>query len=41
MPMIDAYATAGTFSDKRGFARDLTAAVMRWEKVPDLELFPK
>ena len=39
MPMIDVYAAAGTFSDKRSLARDLAAAVMRWERVPDLALF--
>ncbi len=39
MPMIDVYAAAGTFSDKQSLARDLAAAVMRWERVPDLALF--
>jgi phenylpyruvate tautomerase PptA (4-oxalocrotonate tautomerase family) len=39
MPMIDVYATAGTFGDKHGLAHDLAAAVMRWEGVPDLPLF--
>ncbi len=39
MPMIDVYATAGTFVDKRTLARDLAAAVMRWEQVPELPLF--
>jgi phenylpyruvate tautomerase PptA (4-oxalocrotonate tautomerase family) len=39
MPMIDVYAAEGTFSDKHSLARDLAAAVMRWEKVPDLALF--
>jgi phenylpyruvate tautomerase PptA (4-oxalocrotonate tautomerase family) len=39
MPMIDIYATAGTFADKHGLAQDLAAAVMRWEQVPDLTLF--
>ena len=39
MPMIDVYATDGTFSDKHGLAQDLAAAVMRWEQVPDLALF--
>lgn len=37
--MIDLFATAGTFDDKRGLARDLAAVVMRWEKVPNLALF--
>ena len=39
MPMIDVYAAAGTFPDKHTLARDLAAAVMRWEQVPDLPLF--
>ena len=39
MPMIDVYAAAGTFSDSHTLARDLAAAVMRWEQVPDLLLF--
>lgn len=37
--MIDVYAVAGTFRDKHDLARDLAAAVMRWEQVPDLPLF--
>src|SRR5487761_682408 len=41
MPMIDVYAVVGTFSDKHTLAKDLAAAVMRWEKVPDLSLFRK
>lgn len=39
MPMIDVYAAAGTFADTHSLARDLAAAVMRWEQVPDLPLF--
>jgi len=39
MPMIDVYAVAGTFADSRALARDLAAAVMRWEQVPELPLF--
>jgi phenylpyruvate tautomerase PptA (4-oxalocrotonate tautomerase family) len=39
MPMIDVYAVEGTFADKHALARDLAAAVMRWEQVPDLALF--
>jgi phenylpyruvate tautomerase PptA (4-oxalocrotonate tautomerase family) len=39
MPMIDVYAAAGTFTDTHRLARDLAAAVMRWEQVPDLPLF--
>src|SRR5487761_187521 len=41
MPMIDVYAVVGTFGDKHTLARDLAAAVMRWEKVPELSLFQK
>jgi phenylpyruvate tautomerase PptA (4-oxalocrotonate tautomerase family) len=39
MPMIDVYAAAGTFPDRHTLARDLAAAVMGWEQVPDLPLF--
>jgi phenylpyruvate tautomerase PptA (4-oxalocrotonate tautomerase family) len=39
MPMIDVYAAEGTFPDQHALARDLAAAVMRWEQVPDLPLF--
>jgi phenylpyruvate tautomerase PptA (4-oxalocrotonate tautomerase family) len=39
MPMIDVYASDGTFPDPHDLARDLAAAVMRWERVPDLGLF--
>ena len=39
MPMIDVYAAAGTFADRHALARDLAAAVMRCEQVPDLPLF--
>jgi phenylpyruvate tautomerase PptA (4-oxalocrotonate tautomerase family) len=39
MPMIDVYAAEGTFSKKHALAKDLAAAVMRWEKVPDLAMF--
>jgi hypothetical protein len=31
MPMIDVYATGGTFTDKHQLAQDLALAVMRWE----------
>jgi phenylpyruvate tautomerase PptA (4-oxalocrotonate tautomerase family) len=41
MPMIDVYSAGGTFADKHALARDLAAAVMRWEKVPELPLFRK
>ncbi|MFZ0180967.1 MAG: 4-oxalocrotonate tautomerase [Candidatus Dormiibacterota bacterium] len=39
MPMIDVYATAGTFTDRHALAKDLANAVMRWEKVPPIALF--
>jgi phenylpyruvate tautomerase PptA (4-oxalocrotonate tautomerase family) len=39
MPMIDVYAATGTFDDKHTLAKDLAAAVMRWEKVPAIPLF--
>jgi phenylpyruvate tautomerase PptA (4-oxalocrotonate tautomerase family) len=39
MPMIDVYATERTFADKLALAQNLAAAVMRWERVPDLALF--
>ncbi len=39
MPMIDVYAPAGTFRDPHTLARNLAAAVMRWEQLPDLPLF--
>ncbi len=39
MPMIDVYATAGTFTDKRRLAVDLATAVMTIEQVPDIPMF--
>jgi len=39
MPMIDVYAVEGTFADRKKLARDLAAAVMRWEGVPEIALF--
>ncbi len=39
MPMIDVFAVAGTFGDKRALTKELTAALMRWEKVPPIALF--
>jgi phenylpyruvate tautomerase PptA (4-oxalocrotonate tautomerase family) len=39
VPMIDVYAAQGTFSDTHALARDLAAAVMRWEQVPGLPPF--
>jgi phenylpyruvate tautomerase PptA (4-oxalocrotonate tautomerase family) len=37
--MIDVYAVAGTFDDKHALAKELAAAVMRWEQVPNISLF--
>ncbi len=39
MPMIDVYATEGTFVNKHDLAHDLANAVMRWEQVPVISLF--
>jgi phenylpyruvate tautomerase PptA (4-oxalocrotonate tautomerase family) len=41
MPMIDVYATAGTFADTRELARNLATAVMTVEQVPDIPMFRK
>ena len=41
MPMIDAYAAAGTFADTRKLAVDLATAVMTIEQVPDIPMFRK
>jgi phenylpyruvate tautomerase PptA (4-oxalocrotonate tautomerase family) len=39
MPMIDVYATSGTFDDKHGLATDLAATLMQIEEVPDIPMF--
>ncbi len=39
MPMIDVYATAGTFADRHQLAVDLATAVMTIEQVPDIPMF--
>jgi phenylpyruvate tautomerase PptA (4-oxalocrotonate tautomerase family) len=39
MPMIDVYATAGTFTDNHQLARDLAATLMAIEAVPDIPMF--
>jgi phenylpyruvate tautomerase PptA (4-oxalocrotonate tautomerase family) len=39
MPMIDAYAVAGTFADKHQLAVDLATAVMTIEQVPNIPMF--
>jgi phenylpyruvate tautomerase PptA (4-oxalocrotonate tautomerase family) len=41
MPMIDVYATAGTFADKHKLAIDLASAVMNVEQVPNIPMFRK
>lgn len=41
MPMIDIYATAGTFPDTHRLAQDLAQAVMAVEQVPDIPMFRK
>jgi phenylpyruvate tautomerase PptA (4-oxalocrotonate tautomerase family) len=39
MPMIDVYATTGTFADAHRLAVDLATAVMTIEQVPDIPMF--
>lgn len=39
MPMIDVYATRGTFADPEALARDLPATLMKIEQVPDIPMF--
>jgi len=39
MPMIDVYATTGTFADPHQLARDLAATLMKIEQVPDIPMF--
>jgi phenylpyruvate tautomerase PptA (4-oxalocrotonate tautomerase family) len=39
VPMIDVYATAGTFTDPHQLATDLAAALMSIEQVPDIPMF--
>jgi phenylpyruvate tautomerase PptA (4-oxalocrotonate tautomerase family) len=41
MPMIDVYATGGTFADPKALARELAATLMKIEKVPDIPMFRK
>src|SRR5712691_3918101 len=41
MPMIDVYATGGTFSNPRALARDLASTLMKIDKVPDIPMFRK
>jgi phenylpyruvate tautomerase PptA (4-oxalocrotonate tautomerase family) len=39
MPMVDVYATSGTFADPKGLARALAATLMKIEGVPDIPMF--
>jgi len=39
MPMIDVYATSGTFANPTALARDLAATLMKIEQVPDIPMF--
>lgn len=39
MPMIDVYATAGTFADKHQLAIDLATTLMGIEEVPKIPMF--
>jgi phenylpyruvate tautomerase PptA (4-oxalocrotonate tautomerase family) len=39
MPMIDVYATAGTFADPHQLAADLAGTLMTIEGVPDIPMF--
>ena len=39
MPMIDVYATSGTFADPKALARELAATLMKIESVPDIPMF--
>src|SRR6266480_2542211 len=39
MPMIDVYATRGTFKDPKSLARELATTLMKIEKVLDIPMF--
>jgi phenylpyruvate tautomerase PptA (4-oxalocrotonate tautomerase family) len=39
VPMIDVYATTGTFADPHQLARDLATTLMKIEQVPDIPMF--
>jgi len=39
MPMIDVYATAGTFADPHALAADLAGTLMTIEQVPSIPMF--
>jgi len=39
VPMIDVYATTGTFADPNELARELATTLMKIEQVPDIPMF--
>ena len=39
MPMIDVYATSGTFKDPKTLAQDLAETLMKIEQVPNIPMF--
>src|ERR1700738_2899697 len=41
MPMIDVYATSGTFKGPKALARDLAETLMKIEQVPNIPMFRK
>jgi hypothetical protein len=41
MPMIDVYATSGTFADTKSLARELAATLMKIEGALDIPMFRK
>ena len=41
MPMIDVYATVGTFKDPKSLARHLAETLMKIEQVPNIPMFRK
>ena len=41
MPMIDVYASGGTFANPKDLARDLASTLMKIEQVPDIPMFRK
>jgi phenylpyruvate tautomerase PptA (4-oxalocrotonate tautomerase family) len=41
MPMIDVYATSGTFKDPKALAADLAETLMKIEQVPNIPMFRK
>jgi phenylpyruvate tautomerase PptA (4-oxalocrotonate tautomerase family) len=41
MPMIDVYATSGTFKDPKSLAQSLAETLMKIEQVPNIPMFRK